>query len=73
MWFKNKMLNYPTALWGVFITGLWVWFSIRFEDTLSSLFVNLTYIGFMLALLLLATVILRSIKSRSRTNHKKSR
>ncbi len=73
MWFTNKMLNYPTALWGVFITGLWVWFSIRFEDTLSSLFVNLTYIGFMLVLLLLATVILRSIKSRSRTNHKTSR
>lgn len=63
------MLNYPTALWGVFITGLWVWFSMRFEDTLSSLFVNLTYIGFLLALLLLVTVIIRSIKFRDRANH----
>lgn len=70
MWFKNKFLNYPTAIWGVFITGIWIWFSIRFQDNLSSFFVNFTYIGFMLALLLLATVILRSIKSRSRTNHK---
>jgi hypothetical protein len=71
MWFKNKFLNYPTAIWGVFITGVWVWFSMRFQDNLSSFFVNFTYIGFGLAIILFVVVVTMSRKSKTsidRTN-----
>ncbi len=69
MWFKKKFLNYPTAIWGVFITGLWVWFSIRFQDNLSAFFINFTYIGFGLAVFLFITVVIKSSKSKSDASH----
>lgn len=64
MGLKQRLFNYPTAIWGVFIMGLFAYNSYRFQDTTPTWLQYFTYLALAFTIVLLFTVIGKSLTKR---------